>query len=129
MKKNSKKKGFTLIELIVVIAILGVLALVAVPKFAGMQNASKVKADAATAKQIVNAARVQMADENLDTWTDSTMPATKYVPASTPVSGGTFDVTYDEATDKFIITWTATVNGYAAEQTYTEGAAFTPVEG
>lgn len=57
MKKNiKKKKGFTLIELIIVVAVLGILALIAVPKFGEIQKNSKKKADIASAKIIADTA-------------------------------------------------------------------------
>jgi|GEM_PF-3012678 len=44
-KKLRKKQGFTLIELIVVLAILGIILAIAVPNYLGVQETSAVKAD------------------------------------------------------------------------------------
>ncbi|MDD2233957.1 MAG: prepilin-type N-terminal cleavage/methylation domain-containing protein [Desulfitobacteriaceae bacterium] len=60
MSKLAKsEKGFTLIEIIVVIAILIILAAIAIPRFTNMRIEAAVKADASTAAQIANACRVQ----------------------------------------------------------------------
>ena len=50
---NKKKKGgFTLIELIIVIAIIAILAAVALPKFAEIRENANIKADISNAKNI-----------------------------------------------------------------------------
>lgn len=59
---KNKKKGFTLIELIIVIAIIAILAAVAVPKFGQIQKNSKIKADIATAKNLHSVASQYLAE-------------------------------------------------------------------
>jgi type IV pilus assembly protein PilA len=79
MKRKNGQKGFTLVELIVVMAILAVLAAIAVPKYTSILSASKTKADNATAAQIISAARIIEVDNNL---------AMNVVAASLPAAGG-----------------------------------------
>lgn len=56
MKKNgNKKKGFTLIELIVVIAILVALMLILVPKLTGFTDSATKTANQANARAIYTA--------------------------------------------------------------------------
>ncbi len=129
-KKLRNKKGFTLIELIVVMAILGIIAAIAIPNFTGLQQQSRIKADYATASQIVKAARLQEINTGNPVAATTTGTAKtalenlsdEYFPAGngrTPQSGPTF--TLSKSSDKYVVEWTPT--GNTGKQTYTEDSS------
>ncbi|EGC02583.1 prepilin-type N-terminal cleavage/methylation domain-containing protein [Ruminococcus albus] len=93
--KNSNKKGFTLVELVVVIAIIGVLAAILVPSMMGYVKKSRLKTANGNAKTAYNTAAGALADletngiqlETIDITQNCTTPA-----ASVPdLDGDTVD--------------------------------------
>lgn len=65
IKKNNK--GFTLVELVVVIAILGILAAIAVPRFTGSRKNAAVAAHNANVRTLESAANMYLVDGGEDT--------------------------------------------------------------
>lgn len=63
INKLKNKKGFTLIELIVVLAVLGVIMAIAVPRFTGVQEQAKIDADARTLDMIAKACEIYYIQE------------------------------------------------------------------
>ncbi len=130
-KRNRKseedlQKGFTLVELVIVMAVLVVLAAIAIPRYNGILNESKVKSDAVTAAGIVSAARIQETSSGIQVADLSALSADYFEPGKTPSSGGAFTLT-GGANTAYVVSWTPTVGVYNTYlQTVTEGGVFAP---
>lgn len=64
-KRISNNKGLTLIELIIVIAIIGILAVIGISQFGGMTEKARQAADEALANEMINAAKLVVAQEKV----------------------------------------------------------------
>ena len=119
INRKMKRKGFTLIEMVIVIAILGILIAIAVPRLAGFRDSAAKRADEATAETIEKAANLYVATygdkgedilvskrENPESFVETLRDAnlvendTPYTPQQ---EGKTFSINYD-ADGEFTVT-------------------------
>ncbi|URZ05778.1 prepilin-type N-terminal cleavage/methylation domain-containing protein [Clostridium felsineum] len=111
MKKRIKKEGFTLIELIIVIAILAILAAILIPSISQYKmraEKSNIQASARTLGQAIDAYNAENTDNSIDTYDDSaeTLIQNDIKPSKVPgcLKGKTKEEIDDIASGKFTIT-------------------------
>lgn len=79
--RRATKSGFTLMEIMIVVLILGILLNVAVPNFSRARDVARHKKCVANLRQI-NCAKIQWAFENLKGASDTPLPADLFGPTA-----------------------------------------------
>lgn len=83
MKKKMDNKGFSLVELIIVIAIMVILVAVLAPQYLRYVEKSRVSSDTQTAVELINVLQVLASDPEVNLTVDTATPPTKYVATGT----------------------------------------------
>ena len=91
LKKLNNKKGFTLMEMLIVVAIIAVLVAIAIPVFNGALTKSKEAADVANVRALYAEWQVSILTENKD------IPADKAAFLAGPDKNGSTEFTFNYA--------------------------------
>lgn len=98
LKKLNNKKGFTLMEMLIVVAIIAVLVAIAIPVFNGALTKSKEAADVANVRALYAEWQVGILTENKG------IPTDKDAFLKGPDNNGTTEFTFNYANEKLTYT-------------------------
>jgi type IV pilus assembly protein PilA len=110
---NRSSKGFTLVEIMIVVVIIGLLAAMAIPAFQKVRQSSQDKAVLNNARQLAAAADQYFLENGVSTvGSASLVGATNYVKAINTVAGETYPPNYTQGV-------AITISGVAGARTVT----------
>ena len=104
--RKSNKKGFTVVELVIVIAIIAVLAAVLIPTFAGLIHSANVSSDKSLVKNLNTALRADEvlngSNSNIDRALGVSLENGYNIEKLTPTSQGN-EIVWDEVNNQFAL--------------------------
>jgi type IV pilus assembly protein PilA len=110
---NKSSKGFTLVEIMIVVVIIGLLAAMAIPAFQKVRTSSQDKAVLNNARQLAAAADQYFLENGVTTVAQgSLIGATNYVKALNLVANETYPANFTQGV-------TITIAGVAGQRTIT----------
>lgn len=103
---KSNKKGFTIVELVIVIAIIAILAAVLIPTFASLVKKANVSADTQLVRNLNMAVEIEKASSNAkhETMHEALMTAQAAgYDVDTIVAKSGYNIAWDSANDRFVL--------------------------
>lgn len=92
----NNQKGFTLVELLAVIVILGIIAAIAIPSIGSIIDNSKKDAHVSNAEMLMSAARLAVASNDTDLWSATTGDKDTNINMAELVSDGYLENTIED---------------------------------
>lgn len=124
MKKNNKK-GFTLVELVIVVAVMAILVAVAIPTIGSIRSSAQSSVDKSNAQTIESIIKLEEADQTSDAGLTADNVEAALAEAKLGIAAGkTFYYDYDSGDCSYGATQpTGLTNGYKIEFTAGTGDA------
>ncbi len=99
--RNTNKKGFTIVELVIVVAVIAILAAVLIPTFSGIIRKANISSDTVVAKNL-NTAAISAGAKDFDSALDAIKEAGYLVANLNAKASGCYFV-WDDANDQFLL--------------------------